>query len=134
MKMTQMRKAVMWVFQIFLAVVFLTMGMAKLSGVQSTVSMFERLAFGQWLRYLAGGMEVLGAVLLLFGPYSVVGAGLILTTMIGAVLAHLFLIGGDVFPAAAFALVSALLIYMKREDRRTLELEEQWKHSRRKSA
>lgn len=134
MKMTQMRKAVMWVFQIFLAVVFLTMGMAKLSGVQSTVALFERLAFGQWLRYLAGGMEVLGAVLLLFGPYSVVGAGLILTTMVGALLAHLFLIGGDVFPAAAFALVSALLIYLKREDRRTLEMEEHWKQSRRKSA
>ncbi len=134
MKMTQMRKAVMWSFQIFLAVVFLAMGMAKLSGVQSTVSMFERLAFGQWLRYFAGGMEVLGAVLLLFGPYSVVGAGLILCTMIGAILAHLFLIGGDVFPPAAFALVSALLIYMKREDRKAFEREEHLRDSKRKSA
>jgi putative oxidoreductase len=110
------------------------MGMAKLSGVPSTVALFEKLAFGQWLRYLAGGMEVLGSILLLFGPWSVIGAGLILCTMVGAVLAHLFLIGGDVFPPAAFALVSALLIYMKREDRRNLELEGQWKHSRRKSA
>jgi uncharacterized membrane protein len=79
-------------------------------------------------------MEVLGAILLLFGPYSVVGAGMILCTMVGAVLAHLFLIGGDVFPPAAFALVSALLIYMKREDRRAMELEEHLKGSKRKSA
>ena len=134
MKMTQMRKAVMWAFQIFLAVVFLAMGMAKLSGVQSAVALFERIAFGQWLRYFTGGMEVLGAILLLFGPYSVVGAGMILCTMVGAVLAHLFLIGGDVFPPAAFALVSALLIYMKREDRRAMELEEHLKGSKRKSA
>jgi uncharacterized membrane protein YphA (DoxX/SURF4 family) len=89
MKMTRFKKAVTWSLQIILAMIFLTVGMAKISGVQSSVDLFQRVGMGQWLRYLVGMVEVSCSVLLLFGPYASLGAGVLMIVMAGAVMSHL---------------------------------------------
>jgi len=48
-----------------LAVVFLLIGSSKFGATSPWISMFERIGWGQWLRYLAGVMQLAGALLLL---------------------------------------------------------------------
>jgi uncharacterized membrane protein YphA (DoxX/SURF4 family) len=69
------------------------------------VQMFGVIGLGQWLRYLTGAIEVVGAVLLLTPPLAVFGAVPLALTMIGAILTHLFVIGGS--PAIPVLLLGA---------------------------
>ena len=134
MKITRFRKAVTWVLQLVLAMIFLTVGMAKISGVQSSVELFQRIGAGQWLRYFTGAIEVSGAVFLLFGPYASLGAGLLLATMVGAVMTHLWLIGGNLVPALSLGILAGVVLYLRREVNRAEMLEDFREESHRKSA
>lgn len=93
----------LWALQILLSVVFLLAGSGKLAGAEPMVATFERIGLGQWFRVLTGGLEILAAVLLLIPRPAGVGALLLAVTMLGAVLTHLFVIGGS--PVAAFILM-----------------------------
>lgn len=55
----------LWVVQVGLALYFVSAAVPKLAGVAGTVPMFDRIGAGQWLRYLAGTLELAGAVGLL---------------------------------------------------------------------
>ena len=134
MKITRMKKAVTWTLQIVLAMVFLSVGMAKISGVQSSIDMFREIGWGQWLRYFVGIVEVSSSVLLLFGPYATLGAGLLLISMAGAVMAHLWLIGGSIVPALALGVVAGLVMFMRQQIRREEEIEILRESKTRKSA
>jgi putative oxidoreductase len=134
MKATKLKKAVTWMIQIVLAMIFLTMGMAKLSGVESTIQLFEQIGLGQWFRYITGAIEVTAAVLLLFGPYATLGAGLILMTMTGAVMTHLWWIGGSVLPPFVLGAAAGVLIALRRASRRAEELASLEELPRKKSA
>jgi putative oxidoreductase len=134
MKMTRFRKAVTWTLQIVLAMIFLTVGMAKISGVQSSVELFQKVGVGQWLRYFTGAIEVTSAVFLLFGPYASIGAGLLTITMAGAIMTHLWLIGGNIVPALSLGILSGVVLYLRREVRRAEDLEVFKEESHRKSA
>jgi len=68
-----------------LAVVFLLIGSSKFGATSPWISMFERIGWGQWLRYLAGVMQLAGALLLLLPKTAAGGALLIACTMAGAV-------------------------------------------------
>jgi predicted lipid-binding transport protein (Tim44 family) len=48
--------------------------------------------------------------------YSAMGATLILITMAGAILTHLFIIGGNGIPALVIGLLAALLLALKRSE------------------
>jgi uncharacterized membrane protein YphA (DoxX/SURF4 family) len=134
MKTNRFKKAVTWTLQILLAMIFLTVGMAKLSGVESTIQLFKDIGVGQWLRYFTGVIEVTSAILLLFGPYATLGAGLLVCTMLGATLTHLWLIGGSVLPPLSLGVASAILVYLRQSIRRSEELESFQEESNRKSA
>jgi putative oxidoreductase len=134
MKMTRLKKAVTWSLQIVLAMIFLTVGMAKISGVQSSVDMFQRIGMGQWLRYLVGMVEVACSVLLLFGPYASLGAGVLMIVMAGAVMSHLWLIGGSVAPAMGLGLIAGGVLYLRRQIQRSEQIEVIHQQSHKKSA
>jgi len=114
MKATKIKKAAAWMVQIVLAMIFLSVGMAKLSGVESTIKVFDQIGLGQWLRYVTGAIEVVSAILLLFGPYATLGAGLLVVTMTGAVMAHLWWLGGSILPPLALGLAAGILVYLRR--------------------
>jgi putative oxidoreductase len=108
-KTTQPSKALnltIWGVQILTAFAFLAAGGSKLSGAPAMVDMFEKIGFGQWFRYVTGGLEVAGALLLLVPRTAAIGGGLLAAVMIGAVGTHLFLIGGSPVPAAVLLVLA----------------------------
>jgi putative oxidoreductase len=96
---------VLWTLQIVSAALFLFSGTLKLSGVPMMVQMFGAIGLGQWFRYFTGGLEVISAVLLLVPSLARFGALAMAVTMVGAILTHLFIIGGN--PAVPVALLAA---------------------------
>jgi putative oxidoreductase len=98
-------RGVIWVLQLASAAMFLFSGTLKLSGAPMMVQMFAALGLGQWFRYFTGALEVISAVLLLIPSLARFGALALAVTMVGAILTHMFVIGGS--PAVPIALLAA---------------------------
>jgi hypothetical protein len=54
---------VLWLMQVVVAIAFVGVGSAKLSGDASMVAMFATIGIGQWFRFVTGGLEIVGAAL-----------------------------------------------------------------------
>ena len=104
----------LWALQILAAVAFLAAGGSKLAGAERMVAMFETLGFGQWFRFVTGGLEVLGAVLLLIPRTTWLGGALLAVVMVGAIFTHLVLIGGSFVPALVLLIITAGIAYYRR--------------------
>src|SRR6059036_1640315 len=79
----------LWVVQVLVALNFFFAGGMKLAGAEAAVQMYDVIGFGQWFRYVTGIIEVGSAILLLVPSWTLVGAVLLVCTMIGAIVAHL---------------------------------------------
>lgn len=97
---------VLWIVQILGAAMFLMAGAPKLTGSEMAVQSFEMIGIGQWFRYLTGVLEVAGGIMLLAPQTAALGAMLLAVVMVGAVIVHLFVIGGS--PAMAIILLLAM--------------------------
>jgi len=107
----------LWTVQIATAALFLFVGSSKLAGAPMMVGLFDAIGIGQWFRYLTGGIEVISAVLLLIPSLAFFGALLLVPTMVGAVLTHLFIVGGNPAPAIVLLAASAAIAWMRRNER-----------------
>ena len=80
------------VLAIILGVVFLVVGLAKLTARPSVVANFERWGYADVIRMAVGAVEVLAAALLLVGTavpaLAVSGVLLVIWVMLGALLTH----------------------------------------------
>jgi putative oxidoreductase len=103
------------VIRILIGLAFFGAGAAKLAGVEMMVASFEAIGLGQWFRYLTGAIEVGSAILLFVPGKQAWGAGLLVCTMIGAVLAHLLILGPGSAPAIILGFLSALVAYNYRD-------------------
>lgn len=100
-----------WGVRILLALAFGAAGLSKLMGVEMMVATFEAIGVGQWFRYLTGGIEVLGAVLMLV-PATGLWAGLLLGgTMVGATISHFVVVPGTPVPAIVLGLLCAVVVW-----------------------
>ncbi len=106
---------VLWILQILGALMFLMAGANKLAGNEQMVGMFEAIGVGQWFRYLTGAIEVLSAILLLIPRFSGIGALILIPTMIGAILTHLFIVGGSPVVPIILLIVMAVIAYGRRD-------------------
>jgi putative oxidoreductase len=97
--------------KIIVALAFLSAGIAKLTGAAMMVQKFEVIGWGQWFRYVTGLIEVVSALLLFTPGWQARGAALLVCTMVGAVIAHLALLGPSAIPALALGLLSAIVLY-----------------------
>jgi putative oxidoreductase len=104
----------LWVVRGLLALVFVGAGGAKLYGVPMMVQEFEHIGLGQWFRYLTGALELLGALLILTPSLAAFGALLLIGIMTGAIITHLFVIGGSPVPALVLLVLSAVVAYARR--------------------
>ncbi|MES2196044.1 MAG: DoxX family protein [Pseudomonadota bacterium] len=104
----------LWVVRGLLALVFVGAGGAKLYGVPMMVQEFEHIGLGQWFRYLTGTLELLGALLILTPSLAAFGALLLIGIMTGAIITHLFVIGGSPVPALVLLVLSAVVAYARR--------------------
>src|SRR3569832_2173731 len=99
---------VLWILQLLGAAMFLMAGSSKLMGNEMAIQSFEMVGVGLWFRCLTGALEVIGAVLLLVPQPAFFGALLLAVVMGGAVIVHLFVLGGS--PAMAVILLLAMAI------------------------
>jgi putative oxidoreductase len=103
-----------WGVRILLALAFGAAGSAKLAGVEQMVATFESIGWGQWFRYVTGGIEVAGALLMLI-PATGLYAGLLLGgTMLGGTVSHLLVVPGSPVPAMVLGLLCALVVWHNR--------------------
>jgi|SRR5947209_5823053 putative oxidoreductase len=85
----------LWSLQVALAALFLSAGGSKLAGAPAMVALFDAIGIGQWFRVVTGLIEVLSAVALLVPALAPFAALLLVSTMIGAITTHLFVVGGS---------------------------------------
>ena len=108
-----------WILQGLLAAAFLVAGTTKLAGPQMQITFFEEIGLGQWFRYFTGGLEVIGAILVLVPRTAVVGAVLLAMIMVGAVDIHLLITGGSPVPPVVLLVIAVAVtwyreLYLKR--------------------
>lgn len=106
-----------WAARVVVFVVFLFFGTGKFTSNPNGpwVVQFKELGFADWLRYLTGVFEVLGAFLVLIPQTVSAGLILLMATMTGAILAVLIVLHkpGEAF--IAFALLCAMIsLWMRR--------------------
>lgn len=105
----------LWIVKGLVALVFVSAGGAKLYGIPMLVEKFQHIGLGQWFRYFTGGLEILGAILLFVPQRALFGALLLICIMIGAVVTHLFVIGGSPVPAIVLLALNAVVAYAERD-------------------
>lgn len=106
--------AIAWTLQILLAAMFIFAGVNKLAGNPMMIQLFDAVGIGQWFRYFTGTIEVIGAMGLLLPSTAPFAALALVAVMIGAMITHLFIVGGS--PAVPMALLVALgiVLYIRR--------------------
>jgi uncharacterized membrane protein YphA (DoxX/SURF4 family) len=118
-KETAMNKTVLLVIRALLTLAFASAGIAKLMGVEMMVQTFDAVGVGQWFRYVTGIIELGSAILLWVPGFTALAAGLLLCTMIGAVLAHFTVLSamgaGAAVPAILLGVLAAITLYYTRE-------------------
>ncbi|GGP44564.1 DoxX family protein [Saccharothrix coeruleofusca] len=103
-----------WGLQLALAAYFAYSG-SLLFG-DDFVNKFDRIGFGQWLRYLTGVLEVGGAVGLLVPRLCGLAALGLMGVMTGAVVTELFLVdNGDASLPAALLGLAAVVALVRRD-------------------
>lgn len=105
----------LWCVQAAVAALFLGAGISKLAGAAAMVQTFDAIGLGQWFRYLTGGIEVVSAVLLLAPRLAFFGAIVLIPTMIGAIITHVFVVGGNPVPAAVLLLAAVGIAGARRQ-------------------
>jgi putative oxidoreductase len=110
--------------ELALAGVFFLVGGAKLVGRPDMVELFRSIGFGQWLRYVTGLIEVVGAAFLVVPLASGASAVALGAVMVSATLIELFVLHRP--PVAALACLSghtyvAWVRLLHRSERRKAE-------------
>src|SRR5438309_3381333 len=70
-----------WVLRVVLALAFVLIGAAKLTGTANTVEYFDAIGWGQWFRYMTGFLDVLGVALLFVPRYTFAGTILLISSV-----------------------------------------------------
>jgi putative oxidoreductase len=107
----------LWALKIISAGLFLLAGTLKLSGAPVMVQLFDTVGVGQWFRYLTGTIEVVGAVILLIPSLAAYAAVALAATMVGAIITHLFIVGGSPLVAILLLASTAMIAWARRSSR-----------------
>ncbi len=105
----------LWALQVILAAMFFLAGGSKLAGAPAMVATFDSIGVGQWFRYVTGVIEVVAAVALLVPRFAPLGALLLVPTMLGAMAAHLFIVGGSPAVPALLLLAALVVLWARRK-------------------
>ena len=82
-----------WILRLGVGIAFLWVGMSKFGAHSAWISVFERIGFGQWFRYVTGAVQMTGAALVLVPRTSFAGILEVACTMLGAMAAWIFRLG-----------------------------------------
>ena len=110
-----MRRVLLWVLTLFVAAMFLFAGGMKLAAHPMMVATFGQIGLGQWFRVFTGTLEVAGALLVLVPATAAIGALLLAFVMVGAIVTHLFIIGGSPLMPIVLLASALAVVYLRRE-------------------
>ncbi|CAB3707045.1 hypothetical protein LMG24238_03957 [Paraburkholderia sediminicola] len=105
----------LWTLQILVAAAFIGAGSAKLASAPMMVQIFDHIGVGQWFRYVTGIVEVVGGIMVLIPRSAPFGGVLLATTMACAICVHLLRIGGNPAPAFVLLVLSAAIVWLRRD-------------------
>jgi uncharacterized membrane protein YphA (DoxX/SURF4 family) len=97
-----------------LTAAFLAAGFAKLAGAEMMVATFDAVGLGQWFRHVTGLIQIGAAILLWVPGMQAMAAVTLLCTMIGAVIAHLTVLGPSAIPATVLGVLAAVTLWANR--------------------
>src|ERR1700732_3942716 len=97
-----------------LALVLLGAGGAKWAGAAAMVELFDKVGRGQWFRYFTGLLEVAGGIGLLIPRYAFYAAGLLTVVMVGAIIAHLTVLGTSPAVPVVLLVLSGIIVWLRK--------------------
>lgn len=104
-----MNKTLLLIIRALLTAAFAAAGLAKLAGAEMMVQTFDAVGLGQWFRY------VTGAIALWLPGLQAYAAGLLVCTMIGALIAHAVVLGlAAGLPALVLGALAAVILWAYR--------------------
>ena len=106
--------AFVWAYRILVALMFLAAAGMKITGQPMMVAEFQQVGLGQWFRYFTGGLELIGAVLVLLPRFTSLGALLLLVVDIGAFIAQVTVLHMGWIHTIVTGLILAGLIWVER--------------------
>lgn len=106
----------LWVVQGLLALAFVGAGLGKLMGTPDMVGLYDAIGVGQWFRYVTGIVELTGAALVVIPRTRVIGAGLLASTMLGAITTHLFVLHNSPVAPLVLLVVASLVLWGRRAE------------------
>lgn len=104
----------LWVLKGLVALAFLAAGLAKLAGVPMLVEEFDKIGLGQGFRYVTGVVEIIGAIAILAPGYTLYGVAILAAVLVGAFIAQLGPLHGDVVHVLVLATLVALVGWLAR--------------------
>lgn len=108
----RVRLVLTWVLRVVLGLMFLGIGIEKLTGTQGTVPFFAAIGWGQWFRYASGVLDIAGALLILIPRWTSYGAVIITCTVgLGTYLCFTKDLFNPTFPLV-MTLLAATLVWL----------------------
>lgn len=98
-----------WVVAVMLALIFIPMGLIKLTGTEGTREMFQQWGYQPWFMYLIGAMEVAAGIAVLVPRVATYAAGFLGVEMLGALVT--LVVNGQWAVAVVPIAVGALALY-----------------------
>ena len=111
------RLITLWILSGLVALAFVGAGGAKLVGGAAMVEEFDKVGLGQWFRYFmyfTGLLEVAAAIGLLIPRYAFYAAVMLAIVMVGAIIAHVTVLGGSFAPALVLLVLSVTIAYLRK--------------------
>lgn len=106
------RLIVTWILRVLLGVMFLGIGIEKLTGTMGTIPFFDAIGWGQWFRYASGALDTAGALLILVPRWTSLGAIIITCTVgLGTYLCYTKALFNPIFPLV-MTLLAATLVWL----------------------
>ncbi len=106
------RLTITWILRVLLGVIFLGIGIEKLTGTMGTIPFFNAIGWGQWFRYASGALDTAGAVLIFVPRWTSLGALIITCTVgLGTFLCFTKALYNPSFPLA-MTLLAATLVWL----------------------
>ncbi len=115
-------RALGWGLRLALAGLFAFAASGKLLGHAESVAAFTTLGAGSGFRLFIGGCELLGAIGLVLPPFAALAALALSLVMIGAVAAHLLVLGPSAAPAAVVLAALLAVAWLERGGLRALHV------------
>lgn len=99
-----------WLLRAIAGIAFIFIGKSKFAAHSEWIEIFQRLGFGQWLRYFTGVLQVGGGILVLIPRTTAIGICMLAVTMLGAMAAWVFFLSMPLFAIIPGAILGALIV------------------------